>query len=139
MTGITSTIPPEAQVRDLIRAWEGAIQSGDMAGILDRHTDDVLMFDVPEPMQSLGLSAYRQTWELFFRYNPPGPTAFVIDDLRIAAGDDVAFASGLLRIGGSTAPVCRLTLGLQRRHGRWSIVHEHHSAPHPLEPQSSPQ
>lgn len=66
MTGITSTIPPEAQVRDLIRAWEGAIQSGDMAGILDRHTDDVLMFDVPEPMQSLGLSAYRQTWELFF-------------------------------------------------------------------------
>lgn len=97
------------------------------------------MFDVPEPMQSVGLSACRQTWELFFRYNPPGPTAFVIDDLRIAAGDDVAFASGLLRIGGSAAPVCRLTLGLQRLHERWSIVHEHHTAPHPLGSNSFPQ
>lgn len=133
MTGITSTTSHVARVRDLIRAWERAIPTGDMAGILDCHPDDVLMFDVPEPIQSLGLSPYRQTWELFFRYYPPGPTAFVIDDVRIAAGDDVAFASGLLRIGGSVAPVCRLTLGLQRRHGRWSIVHEHHSAPHPLE------
>jgi ketosteroid isomerase-like protein len=139
MTGITSTTPPEAQVRDLIRARERAIQSGDVAGVLDRHANDVLMFDVPEPMRSLCLGAYHQTWELLFRYNPPGPTAFVIDDLRVTAGDDVAFASGLLRIGGSAAPVCRLTLGLQRRHGRWSIVHEHHSAPRPLEPKPFPQ
>lgn len=48
----------------------------------------------------------------------------------MTADEDVAFASGLLRIGGSPAPICRLTLGLVKRGGRWRIVHEHHSAPH---------
>ena len=42
----------------------------------------------------------------------------------------MAFATGLLRIGGSREPVCRLTLGLTKLDGRWLIAHEHHSAPH---------
>ncbi len=106
-----------------------------MAGILAHHTEDVVMFDVPEPLQSLGLDAYRQTWELFFRYGSPEPDVFVIEDLHVTAGSDVAFASGLLRIGGSPSPVCRLTLGLVKRDGQWFIAHEHHSAPHTLKDQ----
>lgn len=122
-----------AEVTALIRRWERAIQAGDLDGILARHTEDIVMFDVPEPLQSLGRAAYRRTWELFFHYGQPGPEVFVIDDLRVTAGADVAFATGLLRIGGSSSPVCRLTLGLVRREGTWWIAHEHHSAPHPLE------
>lgn len=109
-----------------------AIQNGDMNGILAHHSESVLMFDVPEPLQSEGIDDYRKTWELFFRYGAPGQEAFVIEDLRITAGDEVAFATGLLRIGGSSEPVCRLTLGLTKRNGQWQIVHEHHSAPHKL-------
>jgi uncharacterized protein (TIGR02246 family) len=122
-----------AEVTALIRRWERAIQAGDVAGILAHHTEDIVMFDVPKPLQSLGLAAYRQTWELFFRYGSPGPDVFVIEDLHVTAGSDVAFATGLLRIGGSPSPVCRLTLGLVKREGRWLITHEHHSAPHALE------
>lgn len=121
-------------VLHVIRRWERAIQAGDMAGILAHHTEDVVMFDVPEPLQSLGLRAYRETWELFYDYGAPAPDLFAIEDLRVTAGSDVAFATGLLRIGGSSpSPVCRLTLGLVKREGRWLIAHEHHSAPHALE------
>lgn len=123
----------DIQITALIRRWESAIQAGNMEAILANHAEDIVMFDVPKPLQSLGLAAYRQTWELFFRYGSPGPDVFVIEELRVTAGSDVAFATGLLRIGGSPSPVCRLTLGLVKREGRWLIAHEHHSAPHALE------
>lgn len=121
-----------SDIERVIRSWERAIQNGYMDGILANHAESVLMFDVPEPLQSVGLEEYRKTWELFFRYGAPSPQAFVIEDLRITAGDNVAFATALLRIGGSSGPVCRLTLGLTKHNGQWQIVHEHHSAPHKL-------
>lgn len=123
----------DIQITALIRRWESAIQAGNMEAILADHAEDIVMFDVPEPLQSLGLRAYRETWELFYDYAAPAPDLFAIEDLRVTAGEDVAFATGLLRIGGSRQPVCRLTLGLVKRDDRWWITHEHHSAPHPLE------
>ncbi|WP_368077121.1 YybH family protein [Mariluticola halotolerans] len=84
---------------------------------------------MPEPLQSRGLQAYSQTWDLFYSYGDPHPELFVIEDLTIIAGEDVGFAFGLLRIGGSVNPVCRLTLGLQKHVDQWLIRHEHHSSP----------
>jgi uncharacterized protein (TIGR02246 family) len=123
----------EDEIRAVIGVWERAIQAGDLEGIIANHTEDVLMFDVPEPLQSTGIDQYRKTWELFFSYGSPAQDVFVIQDLRVSGGRDVAFATGLLRIGGSKEPVCRLTLGLKRSRDRWLIAHEHHSAPHKLE------
>lgn len=120
------------EIRTVISLWEKAIQTGDMKGILANHAEDILMFDVPEPLQSNGVEEYKKTWELFFQYGSPGNDLFVIEDLRITAGSEVAFATGLLRIGGSNNPVCRLTLGLKKVRGKWLIAHEHHSAPHKL-------
>lgn len=120
------------EILAVIRSWEKAIQAGDMKGILANHTADILMFDVPAPLQSTGMDEYKKTWDLFFRYGAPGADVFGIDQLRITAGSEVAFAAGLLRIGGSREPVCRLTLGLKKVEGRWLISHEHHSAPHKL-------
>lgn len=121
-----------SDIESVIRSWERAIQRGDMDGILANHSESVLMFDVPEPLQSVGLDEYRKTWELFFRYGAPNREVFVLEALRITAGDKVAFATALLHIGGSSEPVCRLTLGLTKRNGQWQIVHEHHSAPHKI-------
>lgn len=131
---MTQTSAPEAEIRALIREWEHAVQTGNMEAILAPHIDEVVMYDVPEPLQSNGLKAYRDTWDLFFRYGTPAPDVFIIEDLAVTAGEDVAFAFGLLRIGGSEKPVCRLTLGLEKRDGEWLITHEHHSAPHTLAP-----
>lgn len=132
MTVPRSIMSTKLEVTVLIRRWESAIQAGNMEAILADHAEDIVMFDVPEPLQSLGLEAYRKTWELFYSYGAPAPDLFVIEDLRVTAGEDVAFATGLLRIGGSQQPVCRLTLGLIKRDGAWRITHEHHSAPHAL-------
>lgn len=118
----------ETQVRHLIERWVEAVCRGDMEGVLAHHSLDVVMYDVPEPIQCQGLSAYRETWELFFADNRAGPDRFRVDDLQIHAGDDVAFAYGLLSIGGAPAR-CRLTMGLRRTGDTWFIIHEHHSMP----------
>jgi len=120
------------QIRKVIESWATAIRAGDMEGILANHTNDILMFDVPEPLQSKGKTAYKKTWELFFQYGAPSKDVFVIEDLNITVGEEVAFATGLLRIGGSKESVCRLTIGLKKVRGKWLIAHEHHSAPHKL-------
>lgn len=118
----------EAAVRALIVDWADAICSGDVERIVADRSNDVVMFDVPAPIQEKGIDAYRDTWALFFRHNAAGPDRFRITELEVVAGDDVAFAHGLLTIGGGDAG-CRLTLGLKKVGGRWRVSHEHHSIP----------
>ena len=118
----------EAEIRNLIEAWADAVRRGDIECIVRDHLDDLVMFDVPEPVRTTGLDAYRETWALFFRHNPPGPERLLVEDLAVTAGTDVAFAHGLLRIGGGE-PRCRLTMGLRKVDGRWRVSHEHHSMP----------
>lgn len=125
MTDATNAVP---EIRALLRRWAHAACVGDMDGVLADHSEDILMFDVPLPLQSRGLEAYRRTWEVFFASNQPGPLRFRLRDLRIAAGADVAVAYGLLDIGGEGAQ-CRLTVALRRTQEGWRIIHEHHSMP----------
>ena len=117
----------EAAIRSLIEDWRQAVCRGDMAQVLARHSGDLVMFDVPQPLQAIGLDAYRETWELFFADNPPGADRFVLDQLRVFADERVAFAHALLTICGSAR--CRLTLGLCKLDAGWCITHEHHSMP----------
>jgi len=94
------------------------------------------MFDLPPPLQCKGIEAYKQTWDLFFRYHKPG-AAFDIHELAVTAGQDVAFAAAIMRCGpdSSSNPadkdgfLFRLTVGLRKVKGHWRIAHEHHSAP----------
>jgi ketosteroid isomerase-like protein len=69
------------QIRAVIRSWEKAIQNGNLDGILENHTSNVLMFDVPEPMQARGLEEYRRSWDLFFEYGKPSADVFAIENL----------------------------------------------------------
>ena len=121
----------EAAILDLIVRWTDAICRDDLDGVAADRVEDIVMFDVPEPLQEQGMGAYRRTWELFFAHNAAGPDRFRVEDVKIEASDQVAFAHGLLRIGGGQAH-CRLTLGLRKKNGRWWVTHEHHSIPVPL-------
>ena len=121
----------ENEVRKVVEAWEKSIQDGDIEGILAQHTHEVVMFDVPEPLQNVGLEAYKKTWDVFFKYNSGGKDSFGLVDLKITASDTVAFCHALLKIGGPE-PECRLTIGLKKIDGIWYIMHEHHSAPFAL-------
>ena len=116
----------ETEIRQLIDAWAQAVRDVDMDAILANHTDDIVMFDVPVPLQSKGMQAYKATWELFFQYSKGGPGSFDIVELEVTAGGNVAFAHGVLSIVGTQL---RLTMGLRKENGRWLIAHEHHSYP----------
>lgn len=119
---------PEIEVRALIENWAKAVSAGNRKAILAHHSGDLLMFDFPGTVR--GLDAYDRTWDFFFA-NPRGPISFVPSEIKIVAGDDVAFASCLVHCEGTSAgPVdLRLTTGLRQIGGEWIIVHEHHSVP----------
>jgi uncharacterized protein (TIGR02246 family) len=126
----------EEQIRTLIEGWAVAVHSGDMAGVLAHHSDDIVMFDVPPPHDGVrGIDAYRETWPPFFAWQAEG-ASFEIVSLDVTAGDDVAYAHALLRCGTPQELAAhpenrlRLTLGLHKEHGRWVVAHEHHSFPH---------
>ncbi len=92
------------------------------------------MFDVPPPFQSRGIDAYRASWELFFSWSAD-PIPFDITEMNITAGRDVAFVVATMRCaepGPDGEPKrldFRLTIGLRKIDGRWTITHEHHSIP----------
>jgi ketosteroid isomerase-like protein len=126
----------EIQIREMIVAWADAVRRHDLPGILAHHEQNIVMFDVPPPLQSRGMEEYKKTWDLFFMYHKPAQ-AFDIEELEITAGEDVAFAVAIMRCGSSTFAgppeeggfLFRLTIGLRKIDGDWRITHEHHSVP----------
>ncbi len=130
---MTTQIENETDVRDLIENWAKAVRIRDINSILGFHSEHLVMFDVPEPFQSDGLEAYRKTWEVFFQFTKPG--VFNILELNVIAGNKVSFAFGKLQCLDKTnnndyTPLdFRLTIGLKKIKGIWTILHEHHSIP----------
>jgi ketosteroid isomerase-like protein len=92
------------------------------------HTADLVMFDVPEPIQARGLDEYAETWDLFFRANKKGAESFHLHELAVEVDGSIAFAHALLDVYETR---CRLTIGLRKVGDEWLIAHEHHSSPWP--------
>lgn len=124
---------PEA-IRQLLASWSEAVRRKDYDGVLKNHSPNMLMFDVPPPFQSEGIDAYRKTWDLFFGWMA-GPPKFELSDVRVTAGQEVAFVTahgkcfGPDESGQAEELDFRLTLGLRKIAGQWIIEHEHHSVP----------
>ena len=123
----------ESEIRQIIENWAAAVRNGDMEVILARHSADITMYDVPKPFQSVGIEAYRKTWDTFFAFTKPG--VFDIRELHVVADQNVAFCFAIMKCAdksNSTDYVdldFRLTVGLKKIDDRWTIVHEHHSIP----------
>jgi len=92
------------------------------------------MFDVPPPFESRGIEEYKKTWDLFFS-SQREPIKFNIQHMDIVAGSDVAFVSAVMQCeetdetGEWINLDFRLTIGLKKINGDWTILHEHHSVP----------
>jgi ketosteroid isomerase-like protein len=130
---IIMVIDDEKQIRELIENWADAVRQKDIQRILAHHSDHFVMYDVPEPFQSIGLDAYRKTWDIFFKYTKSG--VFDIHELNIVTGEDVAFAFGKMQCADKIdkekyEPLdFRITIGLKKIKDHWTILHEHHSIP----------
>jgi ketosteroid isomerase-like protein len=127
---------PEQAVREILESWAESVRRQDIDGVLAHHAEGILMFDVVPPLLVRGLEAYRTSWadQFFPWYGSDG--RFDLDEVRVAAGDRVAFATGLIRCAGTERGkrhelIVRLTVCFEKRNGQWTIVHEHHSEPAP--------
>ena len=123
------------EIRELIERWADAVHAGDLETVVADHADDIVMFDVPPPDAGVrGAKAYRDVWPPFFEWQRKG-ASFQIVELDVTAGDEVAFAWALLRCGTPDELErdpelrLRLTIGLRKDAGRWTVTHEHHSFP----------
>jgi uncharacterized protein (TIGR02246 family) len=123
----------ETQIRQLIEDWTLAVRSKDIEKILAHHSRDIIMFDVPEPFQSIGIDEYRKTWDLFFAYTKKG--VFDIQTLKIVADENVAFCIATMKCSDKSDTTdfvelaFRLTIGLKKINNQWTVIHEHHSIP----------
>jgi uncharacterized protein (TIGR02246 family) len=120
----------ETQIRTLVENWAKAVRAKDMDGVLTHHANDIVMFDVPMPLQAKGMEEYKKTWELFFNSSPGGRGSFDLTELRLAASETVAYCHALVKVIDSQV---RLTIGMRKEIGQWLIAHEHHSYPIDLE------
>jgi uncharacterized protein (TIGR02246 family) len=142
MNARNNTKTDESAIRDLVENWARAVRTKNLDGILANHSPDILMFDVPPPVQSKGIEAYKKTWDLFFSWSRDFGV-FDISEMTVTAGSDVAFVTALMRCAGAEANgnkielEFRLTIGLRKIGGQWIVIHEHHSIPAPPPPDSA--
>lgn len=133
-TPLDAHLKDEMDIRALIERWAKAVREEDRAGIRADHDAEMLMFDVPPPLLARGLDAYMATWETFLFWSQK-PVAFDFHDVKITAGNDVAFATAIGRCasfdskGKREELEFRLTMGFQKINGQWLVTHEHHSLP----------
>ena len=92
----------EAAIRTLVEDWASSVRRRDLRGILRNHSPNIVMFDVPPPLQSKGLEPYRRTWEKFFSWSRD-PVVFDISEMTVTAGTDVAFVTAVMRCAGTEA------------------------------------
>jgi uncharacterized protein (TIGR02246 family) len=134
MSASTDRTADEAAIRQLVEDWARAVRARDIEGILAHHSPKMLMFDVPPPLESKGIDAYRKSWDLFFAWSDD-PVVFDFNEMDITAGNDVAYVAALMRCAGTEANgkriqlEFRLTIGLRKIGGQWTVMHEHHSIP----------
>jgi uncharacterized protein (TIGR02246 family) len=134
MTASYNSTKDEAAIRDLVEDWARAVRANNLQGILANHSPDILMFDVPPPIQTKGIEGYKKTWNRFFSWSQ-GSGVFDVIEMNITAGNEVAFVTALMRCAGTEANgdktelEFRLTIGLRKIGGQWMVIHEHHSLP----------
>lgn len=123
-----------AQIRALVEAQAQAIRAKDVDGSVSGYAPDVVLFDVVDPLRSIGSGAVRQRLAAWFA-SFEGPIGCELLELCITAGDDVAFSHSLNRVdattidGGKLDMWWRQTACYRKEDGRWRVAHAHASVP----------
>jgi uncharacterized protein (TIGR02246 family) len=129
----------ETQVRKLIERWVESMRARDVDALVSLYAPDVVSFDLPPPLRNVGAEDYRTRYAEWFS-SWRGPIGSEIRELRICAGDDVAFSHCLNRISGKrtdgehTDVWVRATVCYRKIDGAWLVTHEHISVPFYMEP-----
>ena len=131
-----------AQIRERLDAWTKALHAKDLDALMALYAPDTITFDLMPPSQVDSAERYRKNFERWFAAMP-GPIDYEMNDLRITTGDDVAFCHSLghvkaTRANGEKADYwVRVTVGFQKRHGQWLVIHDHVSMPIDMQSQKA--
>ena len=124
----------EAAIAEIIEARARAVRAGDVDAMMADVSDDVVIFDVVEPLCREGKTASRsRAAEWVASYD--GAIDWEQRDVRITVDGDVGFSHALSRVTGRLKTGARVdmwfrtTLGFRRAGGRWRITHDHGSVP----------
>lgn len=117
------------EIQAYLDRWVAAVRQHKIDAATQSHANDLVMFDVPEPLQRKGLDEYRDSWRIYFESDPEGARRFELLDSRIAASGDLAWVHALLVCTTDEGPAGRLTVCLRKVDGHWVVEHEHHSFP----------
>jgi uncharacterized protein (TIGR02246 family) len=129
----------EVQISALIDERVRASRTLNLAAATRSIASDVVLFDVVDPLYSVGLDALKARATAWFS-TFDGPIGFEMRDLRMTIGDDVAFSHCLSHVkatkpdGNEVDMWWRSTVCYGKLDGTWMVVHEHNSVP--LNPES---
>ena len=93
-----------------------------------------MVFDLIEPLRYAGAAAVKKRAEQWLVVLP-GPIGYEVRELKITAGDDVAFCHSLNHVNGTTKQGqkidmwWRATVCFRKVDGKWVVAHEHSSVP----------
>jgi ketosteroid isomerase-like protein len=124
----------DGSIRAIIEARAKAVHAGDLDRLVTDLADDVMSYDVVDPLRREGKPSSRtRAAEWLAAYD--GSVIWENRDVQITSGVDVAFSHSLSRVTGKLKTGTaidmwfRTTLGFRRIGGRWFITHEHGSVP----------
>ena len=124
----------EGLIRTLLDDWTRATREGRDDEVLAAHAADVMIYDVLPPLRYTSAREYRASWD-DWQPDAQGAMRFELEELEVRAGDDTAFAFGLLHCGGTLpdgktfSDTVRATFCLGKTGGQWRVVHQHLSKP----------
>lgn len=126
----------EAEIRQLLDRWARALHARDLNGIMSIYEsgDALVSYDIVPPLQYTGSEAYEKDYQEFLDHFQ-SPIDIEYRDLKIIAGDTVAFSRGLERMSGTLKngqkfdAWVRFTECYRKTNGRWLAIHDHISVP----------
>jgi ketosteroid isomerase-like protein len=124
----------EARIRRQLDKIIEGIRAKDLDGLRRIYATDVVSFDVEPPLQHVGVAAKLDNWARVFAFFQD--VTYELRDLTLTVGDEVAFAHGFGRLGGTlkngtatSGMWVRGTFCFRKLDGRWLITHDQASVP----------
>jgi ketosteroid isomerase-like protein len=122
----------ENQINAMLMARADALGVKNAADAASHSTDDAVQFGLAPPLvikgrDEQGMQEWFDTWQ--------GPIDGDVRDVKLTAGEDVAFWTGLVNMTGTKTDGTKVdlwfrqTLGMVKTADGWKVAHEHASVP----------
>jgi len=128
----------EQEIKALEQRFVAAVKGRDINAIMSAYDENVFVFDLVPPREYVGAKVFKQDWDAVLAAFP-GPIEFDITNLSITTDGNLGYSHSIQYVtltdnnGAKSEFTLRVTDVYRKTDGKWSIIHEHVSAPDDLE------